>query len=531
MLLCVFFCITAGILLTGHFYYRSEEKNIIEEKQNELTTITDLKVEEINQWRSERLGDAKIIFQNLSLTRQVESYFQAPEDIKRKQELLGWMKSLMDSYSYSNVYLIKTSGAIKLSVTEQPKRLEMCLQENLQEVIRSRKVCVSDLYKSEIDREVHLDILVPLCIPERNESSVIGVVVLRIDPFKLLFPLIQSWPMPSRTSETLLLRREDDSVLFLNELRHIKNTALTLRLPVSQDQLPAAMAARGVEGTVEGIDYRGIPVLASIKRISNSTWFLVAKVDQEEIYAPYRKQMTLVMLVVVLIILVVATSLGLLWRHQRMNYYRRQYQLELEHQALVSHFDYLFKYATDIIILADKNLNIIEVNDRALETYGYTRNELIGLNVVRLRASQTASLLPERIRLLHTEKTATYETIHQQKDGSTFPIEISARVIEVEGNIYYQFIGRDITERKRIDEILQNNEKRFRAIVENSSDAIALVNSEGNVIYESSNVPRITGYAISTRIGRSGFEDGSSGRYLKCERCIPPCARLNQGQS
>lgn len=342
--------------------------------------------------------------------------------------------------------------------------------------------------------------------------------------------------------------------------------------------------------------------------------------------------MTLVMLVVILIILVVVSTLGFFWRYQRMNYYRRQYNLELERQALISHFDYLFKYAYDIIILADKDLNIIEANDKALETYGCTRSELIGLNIARLRAPQTALQLPERIRLLDNVKTATYETIHQRKDGSTFPIEISARVIEIEGKKYYQSIGRniserkqaeealheseekfrnlfehspvgksitgldgyfhvnksfcdilgyseeelkekkwmeithpediqltsdfmqslidkkasqarfekryihkngniiwtdlssylqrdkdgkpqffittmtDITERKRVEEALQNNEKRFRAIVENSSDAITLINSEGKVLYESSNVPRITGNEISKRIGRNGFE-------------------------
>jgi PAS domain S-box-containing protein len=53
---------------------------------------------------------------------------------------------------------------------------------------------------------------------------------------------------------------------------------------------------------------------------------------------------------------------------------------------------------------------------------------------------------------------------------------------------------------------LRASERRFRAIVENSHDAITLVSAEGKVLYESSNVPRITGNAISDRIGRSGFE-------------------------
>jgi len=43
------------------------------------------------------------------------------------------------------------------------------------------------------------------------------------------FPLIQSWPTPSKSSETLLIRKEGDSVIFLNELRHRYNTSLNLQ--------------------------------------------------------------------------------------------------------------------------------------------------------------------------------------------------------------------------------------------------------------------------------------------------------------
>jgi hypothetical protein len=289
-LIFAFIFMTGCILITGHLYYQSEEHKIVYEKQNELSAIANLKVEQINQWNNERFGDARIIFQNNALAHQVESFFRTPEETKLKQELFKWMKSLLDNYSYSEIYLIKPPGAIKLSGTGKSKILGVHEQENIKEVIKRRGVLYSDLYRAESETGIRLDILVPLLIQERHDNTVIGVILLRIDPYKMLFPLIQSWPTPSRSSETLLLRRDGDSVLFLNELRHRNNTALSLRLPVSQKQLPAAMAARGIEGTVEGIDYRGVPVLASIKKIPNFSWFMVAKVDQDEIYTPFQSK-------------------------------------------------------------------------------------------------------------------------------------------------------------------------------------------------------------------------------------------------
>ena len=79
-------------------------------------------------------------------------------------------------------------------------------------------------------------------------------------------------------------------LVFLNELRHRQNMPLELRLPVNTPNLPEAMFARGKKGFVEGIDYRGVPVLAAVGLIADSSWFLVAKIDVDEIYSPLQKR-------------------------------------------------------------------------------------------------------------------------------------------------------------------------------------------------------------------------------------------------
>ena len=111
----------------------------------------------------------------------------------------------------------------------------------------------------------------------------IGVLTLCIDPAKYLFPYIQQWPTFSRTAETLLICREGDEVVFLNELRHRKNTALALRFPIEKSDMVAVKAVLGQEGVVEGIDYRGIPVIADVRAVPGSPWFLVSKIDREEV--------------------------------------------------------------------------------------------------------------------------------------------------------------------------------------------------------------------------------------------------------
>ena len=101
--------------------------------------------------------------------------------------------------------------------------------------------------------------------------------------------MIQSWPTPSPSAETLLVERKGDEVLFLNELRHRKNTAMKLRLPVSNTNLPAVQAALGKTGAFSGFDYRGIAVWSVVRPIPDSPWFIVAKIDRDEMERPIRR--------------------------------------------------------------------------------------------------------------------------------------------------------------------------------------------------------------------------------------------------
>ena len=112
--------------------------------------------------------------------------------------------------------------------------------------------------------------------------------MLRVDPGRYLYPLIQSWPLPSSTGETLLVERRGERVLFLNDLRFRKHAALALSAPLSDPTLPAAMAVRGRRGVVQGADYRGVRVLAALQPVPATSWFIVSKEDVAAVVGPVR---------------------------------------------------------------------------------------------------------------------------------------------------------------------------------------------------------------------------------------------------
>ena len=126
-----------------------------------------------------------------------------------------------------------------------------------------------------------------------------------------------------------------------------------------------------------------------MNKIPGTQWYMVAKMDREEILSELTGQTKLICAIIILIIITAGSILGFTFRNQRVTYYRTKYENELNRLALVKHFDYILKYANDIIILIDSEWTIIEANDRALEYYQYTRDEFIGMNVENIRAPET----------------------------------------------------------------------------------------------------------------------------------------------
>jgi PAS domain S-box-containing protein len=485
ILILIFLFMITSIFFTASFYYRFQQRRIVDERQNELAAIADLKIRQITQWKNERLGDAEMVFENALVAHQVQSYFQSPNESNRKNEVSSWLHSFLKNTEYQAVYLLDTSGTVRLSSLTFVDPIGTPVQKLIKEAIVRKKTILSDFQRTNDSSKIHLALIAPLLMTRQNTSIVVGVLLLRIDPDKILFPLIQLWPTPSLSSETLLIERDSDDVVYLNELRHQKIIPSILRLPISNEKLPAAMAVRGIDGIVEGMDYRGVSVLAVIRRIPGSPWFMVSKVDQEEVFAPLRLEAWLIGGMIIILILASGAFLGFWWQN-------KQYQAKVERLALFKHFEYLIKYANDIYILANEDLEIVEVNDRALEVYGYTHDEILHLKVSDLHIIKPSDL-SERLKVDIEQNGATFESIHRRKDGRTFPIELSVRLIEIEGKKFYQCIIRDITERKEAEEILRESEEKFRTFAEQSPNMI-FINRKGRVVYANAKCEELTGY-------------------------------------
>ena len=85
VLILIFVLLAAGIVITGYLFYSSYAKNYRTQVEHQLSSITDLKVGEIAQWRKERLGDANFLYENPAFSSLVQRNFEHPDDVDRRR--------------------------------------------------------------------------------------------------------------------------------------------------------------------------------------------------------------------------------------------------------------------------------------------------------------------------------------------------------------------------------------------------------------------------------------------------------------
>ena len=474
-LVVVFILLTAGLIILGSKYYNNQKNNFRKDSENLLNSVSGLKVKQIQNWRYERIGDGQVIASNKFIGNALSGLVKNPYDKKIMLDVREWMKSMISTFFYRSIELVNSDGNISIGEPFITDISGPFLKETIKKVIHDKQVILSDFHFIEGTDSIHINLYVPIV---KSDNTVSEVLILEINPYDYLYPFIQTWPAPSRSAETLLFEKQGDSVVYLNELRHKQNTALKFKISVNEKQIMAVKAVNGESGFREGMDYRGKEVLASINKIEGTNWYLISKIDKDEVFENLYEISKLVYTLVSSLILLSAIGIILYWRHQRVRHYKELLTSEQEKKALAEHFDYLVKYANDIILLTDENGKFYEANEKAFQTYGYTKEEFLKLNVKDIRANKYKYSTESDYTKIKQEKGYTFEIYHVKKDGTEFPVEISSRVITIEGKDFFQGIIRDITERKKAILEIELSQQKFKAVFNNANDAIMLL--EGN---------------------------------------------------
>jgi len=498
-LIVVFGLVIAVIIIGGSWFYWKEKQLLHQQANVQLTTISNLKVAAISKWRDERLADASDIMENPFFLGAIMPIMAAPQEEIAKQ-MLTRFRSLRDHDHYNNIMLVDDRGQVRLKLGDGPRQLHNECAQALGLAFRERRSVLSNIHLSEFDQTPYLIVVAPFFSKAGEASRPVAAVILQIDPRQFLFPLVESQPGNSRTAETLLVQRDGEAVLFLNNLRHRQNTALNLRIPLSQTDNPAVMMVLGKEGICYGKDYRGVPVLSVLKAIPNSPWFMVAKMDIQELLKEWNQRAVFILGLIATLLLIVIGMAVVVWQWIVNSSYQNLLKSQETLQISEDRNRALTQSANDAIITNDTAGNIVGWNPCAERMYGYSEAEIIGRPMSLIVAQRYhAQFQDDIVRLTTAEKSSNIgkiiEEVGVRKDGSEFPLELSLSTWGMGGNKYVTGIIRDISERKRREEELEESRQQFKVIFDSAIDGILLADAETTKFFLGNNkICQMLGY-------------------------------------
>jgi len=153
----------------------------------------------------------------------------------------------------------------------------------------------------------------------------------------------------------------------------------------------------------------------------------------------------------------------------------------------------LFNQSNDGILLHDLEGNIIDVNQRVLEQFEYTRSEIMALKIFDLHPPGAHDTSQQAFKQISEEGFVRLEIDFKKKNGRIFPAEVSSSLFEIGGKKVIQGIIRDITKRRISEVKLRESEYRFRSLFQNAPIGIGLADSRGLILEGNDAIIRMFG--------------------------------------
>lgn len=163
----------------------------------------------------------------------------------------------------------------------------------------------------------------------------------------------------------------------------------------------------------------------------------------------------------------------------------------------------LFERAPDAIFHGNHSGDFISVNKISCKLTGYSKKELLTMNMKDLFSEETIQSTPLRFDLLREGKTITRERTLKKRDGGIAEVEMSSLMLP--DGTFLSFV-RDISVRKRADRALAESEERYKMAFKTSPDSININRMDGTYVDVNKGFTRITGYSKKEIIGRSSMD-------------------------
>ncbi len=499
--LFIFLAITISLIIAvgTYAYYVSQKQSIVREKKDDLQAIASLKADQLSQWYKERIADANVLVKSPFFVQAAQRLKVQGITTLMEKDFYNKLLLFNEYYGYDNLILADTAGHILVSVTESDSMLDDITARQIKQAIVSDDVYFTGIYFCPQHNKFHYDIIVPVRTGQTNPML---VVIIRIDPEDLLFPIINTWPTESQTAESLIVKREGDYAVFVNSPRFSSARPNQLKVPLTDTLVPAVKAILGFTGFVEGDDYRGKAVLSYVHQLKDMPWYMVVKMDESELYKELNFRTGIILLTGLLLIIITSASLVSIYSFRQRGFYKYLLAQELALTTSETRNRTTLYSIGDAVITTDINGLVLQMNPVAERLTGWNEKEAVGkpigevFNIIAEDSRQAMENPVERVLAEGKVVGLANHTLLINKQGNETPIADSgAPIVSKEGKtLGVVLVFRDQTAEREAQRALEQSEERYALVMAASEQGMWDWHVETNEVFYSKQWKKQIGY-------------------------------------
>ena len=442
--LLIFLAIAITITIIGYLFYLNQKTKIENELYQHVVSIKEIKLQQIVKEQLQRKLLINSYLQLPEINSDLNNILTQPDNEKININISRWANELIRDFDFVSVNYFNKNADLLFTTDTQNNVTQNFLKQELKVVLHKDSTSLTNLYIGK-----NKDLVQAIISPVRRSGKIIGYLWSEVSFFEYLYPILSYTRRESEDVEYIILKRESDLGFILRDTKQGSNYTLNV-LPLNQE------SKKELEKIIFQKEFKLKPntknqnIIASVNQIPETDWYLIAKINQDKVVESTKNTAGLVFAISLLLIILSASITYAIWKRSRLHFITRTVDLRKEKDALNERYTSLTRYANDMILSLDKDGNILEANQKAYDTYGYHRNDFLKMNLLDLSVDRKKDI--EIIfSSINTEEGILFETNHKRKNGSMFPVEISAKLIRQGDEEILLAIIRDNTERKKLE--------------------------------------------------------------------------------
>ncbi|HEY6514180.1 MAG TPA: PAS domain-containing protein [Burkholderiaceae bacterium] len=424
-----------------------------------LEAVSDLRAKQIDDWLADRISEA-LFLRNSEYLSSAYLQWQDQRDPKAGSRLLERMSEFTQSNHYHGWLLLDAAALPVASEPNTDRQVPPELREAVLRAVASGGVQHSGVYRVDgAQPPQRLDVVAPLI---RTGAPSRAVAVLRIDTGVFVAPLLRSWPVPSHSAESLLVRASDGIVA--------STIGRGPPSPLSTPDLLSAQAIRGEQPlgiAFDGTDLHGTPVTGVVRHVRGTDWYLVVKIDRSELMANAAANSVWIIAAGLLALFALALGLYAAREREALRVVLAQSTEREARLRALALLDSLTEGSTDSIFARDLEGRFLLRNHAALAALPFKQAGGSTLRDLSVPEAEIEQLRENDARVVHENRTLTLvEQLTTVAGRRTFQ-STKGPLRDSRGTVIGVFgIARDITEQERIADELAQHRHHLQELVD-----------------------------------------------------------------